>query len=408
MAFAEYVTKAFSTPTISFLALLGVLQCISPAHASIPPRRSSYYDDFVSLRGSTDIAEHQFHRRPSYNGHPDSQYVALSDNKSNPSSLQTQVRKMSAINRLLQPFVRRDTSSTLATDTCQTVARSALERVSDDLTDDARRPVTRHVSLRLRRRTVTEEERSDVKEIVLPAITDPIIDTATWERLTGREFQEHPELMQDLAVMGEQVARVDTSNTWIAWTCHDKQEMDLAAGDIQTWTGKSKRDGYGSNLPWIKTRSVVPMTPVEMVDLLMDSSRVTTYNPWSIGREDLWVSEDNNSKIVRNRTQPPLGSKVMVATTLLHAQQLDDGAWMLVSRAVGGDVYHDSSDKNASKSDILLGVNLLEPYSDHSSVLTAVTHVYSSAVPLMLAERLGVKSAVKFVKDIRAAKIPAI
>ena len=74
----------------------------------------------------------------------------------------------------------------------------------------------------------------------------------------------------------------------------------------------------------------------------------------------------------------------------------------MVSRAIGGTRYHEPDDDSAGRSDILLGVNLLQPIDASSCQLTAVTHVYSSAVPAMLAERLGVKSAIKFVKDMRS------
>jgi hypothetical protein len=54
-----------------------------------------------------------------------------------------------------------------------------------------------------------------------------------------------------------------------------------------------------------------------------------------------------------------------------------------------------------------LGVNLIQPVDDDSCMLTAVTHAYSAVMPAMLAERLGVKGAIKFVKDIRALRVPA-
>jgi len=89
-----------------------------------------------------------------------------------------------------------------------------------------------------------------------------------------------------------------------------------------------------------------------------------------------------------------------VASTLLHAQPLANdtkGRWVIVSRAVKG--FDTPEDANISE--ILLGVNLLEPINESSCRLTAVNHVYSNAIPTMLAERVGVKSAVKFVKDLR-------
>ena len=81
----------------------------------------------------------------------------------------------------------------------------------------------------------------------------------------------------------------------------------------------------------------------------------------------------------------------------------------MVSRAVGGGRFLDQNDEGCGTSDILLGVNLMEPTDcDDSCVLTCINHVYCSAIPNMLAERLGVKGAIKFVKDMRALKaVPA-
>ena len=165
---------------------------------------------------------------------------------------------------------------------------------------------------------------------------------------------------------------------------------------------------------------------------MWDSQRVKTYNAWSTGRVDLWTCTNNNdgeapsgsaqmTKIVRNKTQPPMGAKPMVATTLLHARPLhndkkeDDEepqSWLLVSRAVGG--FHfpldeDSSSSAVGVSEMLLGVNVFEavPGKPNLCRMTAVTHVYSASIPLMLAERLGVKSAIQFVKDLRALPPPA-
>ena len=92
---------------------------------------------------------------------------------------------------------------------------------------------------------------------------------------------------------------------------------------------------------------------------------------------------------------------VVLSTALLHARPLEQGSWVIVTRAVKGFA---PPEEDAGVSEILLGVNLLEPIDDSSCRLTAVNHVYSSSIPLMLAERVGVKSAVNFVKDLRRLK----
>lgn len=247
-------------------------------------------------------------------------------------------------------------------------------------------------------------------EIRLNQITKPLIPEDVWESLTGKEFQENPEILDDLAETGAWLAENDEANEWVDWKVFGSLGS-LKQGDVQVWTGKAKKEGHGSEVPFVKSRCIIPMLPEEIVDLLLDSDRVTTYNQWSQGRTDCWVAPcaDTSSvqtKIVKSRTQPPLGAKPMVSVTLLHARPWgSEGGWMVVSRSPGGNSYFDPDDSSSSRSDILLGVNLLQPLDDESCVLTSVTHVFSPAVPAMLAERLGARSAIKFAIDIRNSKV---
>ena len=252
------------------------------------------------------------------------------------------------------------------------------------------------------------EKTPDVdEERKLQAITEPLIPQSVWDDLTGDEYPNHPERLDALAQTGARLAENDESDEWIAWKEFGNNNNNN--NDIQVWTGRAlNKDGYyGGQSPFVKTRSTIPLSAPEMVDLLLDSNRVQMYNPWSLGRQDCWISPDSSqTKIVQNKTQPPLGKKPLVSTTLLHARPWkDNGSWLVVSRAIGGTRYQTFDSDSAARSDILLGVNLLEPLDDRESCqLTAITHVYSSAVPALLAERLGVKSAIKFVKDMRGLK----
>jgi hypothetical protein len=80
--------------------------------------------------------------------------------------------------------------------------------------------------------------------------------------------------------------------------------------------------------------------------------------------------------------------------------------YIVVSRAVTGGKWTPSSNSNENyvRNEILLGVNLLKaiPGEPDKTELTAVTHVYSPMIPLMLAKNAGMKGAVDFVRDIRA------
>lgn len=77
--------------------------------------------------------------------------------------------------------------------------------------------------------------------------------------------------------------------------------------------------------------------------------------------------------------------------------------YIVVSRAVTGGKWASTKDSFV-RNEILLGINLLQaiPGEPNKTKLTAVTHVYSPMVPLMLAKSAGMKGAVDFVRDIRA------
>eukprot|EP00977_Amphora_coffeiformis_P021271 scaffold9129_cov150-Amphora_coffeaeformis.AAC.1 len=327
--------------------------------------------------------------------------------------------------------------------------------------------------------TTTTTTTTDEAYYYYHDLTKPIFDESTWQQQTGREYIEHTtEMVNALADTGRIVVlqRPGDGNPWIEW----KQHSTVVDNDnnhnnnnnsydptITVYKGTSRvavTTGYGAAAPWIKTVAMIPhMTPHDMVQLMMDSTRVKTYNAWSTGRVDLWTAQhhhhrhhhhhqndknshnhnnnnnnnnhknnhDNNdasqqehwiTKIVRNRTQPPMGAKPMVATTLLHARPYGNNnsnnsdndnntqSWLLVSRAIGGTYFDDNDDNNnngGATSEMLLGVNLFEAVPGVGTRMTAVTHIYSRSIPSVLAERLGVKSAIQFVKDMRGAATTA-
>ena len=50
--------------------------------------------------------------------------------------------------------------------------------------------------------------------------------------------------------------------------------------DVLVWKGqfKDNKKGYGSDIPVVNTVSVVSMSPKQLAELLMDSTRVKEYN----------------------------------------------------------------------------------------------------------------------------------
>mmetsp|Transcript_22323 Transcript_22323/g.51150 ORF Transcript_22323/g.51150 Transcript_22323/m.51150 type:complete len:252 (-) Transcript_22323:268-1023(-) len=186
----------------------------------------------------------------------------------------------------------------------------------------------------------------------------------------------------------------------------------------------------GSAHPVIRSRGIVDgMSPKELAELIMDSSRVNVYNKMSLGREDVRVLQTGvdthdpetgrrgETKIVKNVTKPPLTKKMLEFVTLMHARRLGGGeeglegseGYLIVSRAIsvssGDRNSYDDKKSKVVRSEILLGVNIMRSVKgrDDATELVAVTHVNSPLTPMMMAQKLGKKGAVDFLRDIRIA-----
>ena len=126
--------------------------------------------------------------------------------------------------------------------------------------------------------------------------------------------------------------------------------------------GTMDDDVDGSELPIIKTVSVIRKSPKYLAELLMDSSRLKLYNKMSLGRTDVRVFQsgidtvggpfgDGESKVVRNLSRPPLVSGIIEFVTCMHGRRLrpeDDGV-------LGGDDGDDSGDGYIVVSRAVLG-----------------------------------------------------
>ena len=292
---------------------------------------------------------------------------------------------------------------------------------------------SRVVRTRVRRRqpprkVVELEEEMDKEGLsaeLLHELVQPLVKADVWEELTGQEFH-NPSMIEALTRTGLFMAEKVKNNEWVTWKAADKttsqaeqegnEQEVLDEGGVLVYLGKWKKEGYGSNVPAVKSVSIINMSPKEMAELLLDSSRVKAYNKMSVGRKDVRVMQKGvethghfghgETKIVRNVTKPPVAKKKMLAVTLMHGRPLrptdgiEEGGYVVVSRAVG-DPGVETEDYMLSE--ILLGVNVLRNTDvPNQCRVTAVTHVYSPNLPTMLASRLGVKGAINFVRDIRS------
>lgn len=340
-------------------------------------------------------------------------------------------------------FSRSTTSSSsysyngeVALDTSSWNGGSINNHVSTALDDSRHHTALASVRTKVRTRrrskqhTITELEedlqREGTSAEILHELTRPLVKAKVWEELVGDEFN-NPSTTEALTKSGLYMAQVtNPKNEWVTWKPADKttiqaqqdgtEEKVVAEGGVLVYLGKWKKEGYGSSVPVVKSISIINMSPKQMAELLLDSSRVKTYNKMSQGRKDVRVMQrgvdthdhfgHGETKIVRNITKPPVAKKKMLSVTLMHGRALrptdgiQEGGYVVVSRAVGDPAVET---EDYTLSEILLGVNVLRNTENHNQCrVTAVTHVYSPNLPTALASRLGIKGAKNFVKDIRS------
>ena len=186
-----------------------------------------------------------------------------------------------------------------------------------------------------------------------------------------------------------------------------------AFGDeVFVWSSKCSHSGFGSEYPMVKARGLIPTSALQMVQLLLDSSRVQQYNKMSLGRIDEHcfakgvdrLSEcpitgvQGEAKIVRSKSQPPVIRKPVELRLLLHARRLlsqgDDGSKYLT---IGRSVWEtevgttDAVDNSVTRCEMLLSVNMIRdvPVSNEQwCEITTITHGVSPGIPISIGKHM--------------------
>jgi hypothetical protein len=189
--------------------------------------------------------------------------------------------------------------------------------------------------------------------------------------------------------------------------------------DVLIWTGEVKHDGLGSEWPVCKCRGLVQTSPRNLLEYLMDSSKVKEYNKMSLGREDLYFIQkgiDTKAidspygiagvcKIVKATNKPRLLPITIEMISLMHCLQInDDESYMMVYRSVFEDNTRTGDAAPVIRSEMLLGVLLVRPYDSDRQIteMTSITHMYSPGVPEMIARRAAPSAAMNMLKDIQS------
>jgi hypothetical protein len=158
------------------------------------------------------------------------------------------------------------------------------------------------------------------------------------------------------------------------------------------------------------------MSPGDLMEMLVDSSRVKEYNKLSLGRRDALVLQDDMSssggpfggitKVTKSETKPPLIRKTMQFTSILHAKLLDDDSgYLLVTRSVTdlSQRGQENEKKGMLESEILLSVNIMKKINgqENKCFLTTMNHIKSPMVPLRVAKMIGLQASFNFFNDLR-------
>jgi hypothetical protein len=203
--------------------------------------------------------------------------------------------------------------------------------------------------------------------------------------------------------------------------------QSVGGSDTLVWIGNAGHKGPGHDLPVVKARGNIPAAPRKVIGLIMDSSRVKEYNKMAQGRKDLVVLQEGidtprqgsdhciagEAKIVQSLNKPPLIRRSIEMLSLLHARKLDGSgnaghSYIAVSRSVWEDAAGTTKEsKDSVRGEMLLGVNLLRaiPGSKEDEIhceLTTISHVHTTAVPQMLAQKMAPQHAVNFINSIRS------
>merc|ERR1712038_1544220 len=189
---------------------------------------------------------------------------------------------------------------------------------------------------------------------------------------------------------------------------------------------------HGDDIPMFKARGIIPfLAPIDLVEILLDSTKVFLYNKFCNGRKDLLFLQGGNiremeidendegnrhgqeskiiSKIVETETKVPLSGKIIKMRTLIHARKLDDGTYILVSRSVENVSPCSSTNSSArlgATNEIIWGVNVLRrvPGFDDKVDLPNFAQANSSVVPNFLAQKVGMMAANDFFKNLGKIK----
>ncbi len=172
--------------------------------------------------------------------------------------------------------------------------------------------------------------------------------------------------------------------------------------DVKLWRRATSEGSYGREYPCLKLSTVLDAPAEAVMALLVDSERVAEYNKYSKGRHDV-EHLGPHTKIVRNRSLPPLQKRVHEFCTIMHVVRREDGAQVMLTRFTDHPRVPRSS--NYARSEIILGVTEVRPHPTDKgkAVFTTVSHVKSAGVPPFIAEQFSARGLLEYATQLQGA-----
>mmetsp|Transcript_29547 Transcript_29547/g.42262 ORF Transcript_29547/g.42262 Transcript_29547/m.42262 type:complete len:414 (+) Transcript_29547:60-1301(+) len=195
-----------------------------------------------------------------------------------------------------------------------------------------------------------------------------------------------------------------------------RKSMSILEREILVWTGRLCKPQYDCGMmdtPMFRAKGIVSgISPYALVNLLLDSSRVKTYNRWTNGRVDYCVFQElldgasgdfgvGVSKIVVSESSLPFMNRKLKLTCLMHARRLNESeedTYLIVSRS-----GHVGQSPTQPDDELLLGVNMIKGVKGHPQKveLISMSHMKSSVIPSFLVKKAGIGGMLEFFERLR-------
>ncbi len=190
----------------------------------------------------------------------------------------------------------------------------------------------------------------------------------------------------------------DSDSTWIPIADKD---------GIKVWKKWLPSDCCGSEFPCVKATGILRASPEDILALLFDSKRTKEYNAYSICRVDI-EKLDESTKVVWNRTKPPLSKRNHDFCSLMQMSWDEEGKkGTLLTTATSHPLAPKSKDSVRSK--IQVGLTVVKPYPNGDSAncycshVTTLSHIVIKCAPNWVVNKAAGQNALEFLKSVDRA-----